>query len=306
MLPNFFCIGAQKSGTTTVWHLLNAHPNICMAQPRETRFFYDDFLYQDGIQRYEINYFNHWNGEMAVGEKCPEYLYVDQVASRIYNSIGSDPKFIVTLRSPAQRAFSHYRHNLNALRECRSFEEVIAGEAEKKERGESIDLSMTYLSRGLYAQQLTNYLKYFKLEQFLCLDFEHEILGDQRGLALKLYHFLGLKPMIPKGLPYKAGHPKLEELSLKYLDRENKVKVSRVGASKKQKLFSLSKAKDEVTYINHPSEEFKAFVEAFNKNRPMHSRLPKEREQQMNELYFKDDIQQLSDMLDHDFSHWLA
>jgi predicted acyl esterase len=116
MLPNFLCIGAQKAGTTTLWLLLNQHPDVFLATPRETCFFYDDVLYGGGITSYERNFFREWNGQKAVGEKAP---------ARIKDSLGDKVKLIVTLRSPAKRAHSHFRHNYQQLWEEFSFEDAL-------------------------------------------------------------------------------------------------------------------------------------------------------------------------------------
>ena len=35
MLPDFIVIGAMKSGTTSLHHYLNLHPEISMSKPKE-------------------------------------------------------------------------------------------------------------------------------------------------------------------------------------------------------------------------------------------------------------------------------
>jgi len=37
--PNFLIIGAQKSGTTSLYEYLNQHPDILMSNKKETEFF---------------------------------------------------------------------------------------------------------------------------------------------------------------------------------------------------------------------------------------------------------------------------
>ena len=40
-LPNFYMIGAPKCGTTSMFHWLSEHPEVCTSHPKETYFFAD-------------------------------------------------------------------------------------------------------------------------------------------------------------------------------------------------------------------------------------------------------------------------
>ena len=42
MKPNFFIIGAPKSGTTALYQYLSSHPNIYMCTPKEPHYFSND------------------------------------------------------------------------------------------------------------------------------------------------------------------------------------------------------------------------------------------------------------------------
>ena len=65
-LPNFLIIGAPRSGTTSLYHYLKAHPQVFMSKQKELRFFafvgetlnfkgpYDDqFVNQESITTLE-------------------------------------------------------------------------------------------------------------------------------------------------------------------------------------------------------------------------------------------------------------
>ena len=41
-LPNFIVIGAAKSGTTTLYHHLRAHPDVFMPEFKEPHYFVSD------------------------------------------------------------------------------------------------------------------------------------------------------------------------------------------------------------------------------------------------------------------------
>lgn len=85
MLPNFIIPGAQKSGTTALRIYPAQHPDIYMVS-KEIHFFDNEENYREGIGWYE-KFFNDWNGEEAVGEKTPDYLYNEYAPNRIYKYI---------------------------------------------------------------------------------------------------------------------------------------------------------------------------------------------------------------------------
>lgn len=308
MLPNFLCIGAQKSGTTTLWHILNAHPDVYMAQKRETRFFYDDFQYMAGLQKYEIDYFSDWSGQAAVGEKCPEYLYVPDVAKRIRSSLGADVKLIVSLRSPAQRAFSHYRHNLMQLRESRSFETALSEEFQSIQQGQFIPPPFGYIARGFYNQQLECYWQQFDSEQLLLLHFEREIATKQRALVTKLCDFLHIGRHYPDKLPIVSGHPRLETMQVtKHEARNTEALIEiRHHASKLRSFLSGKTNSDVVQHIKQPSIELLNFASNFSLNKPKTIHLSRTEELSINQRYFQKDILALQANSDLDVMQWLT
>ncbi len=46
-MPNFFIVGAQKAGTTSLYHYLNQHPQIYMSPIKEP-FFFDHEMNSEG------------------------------------------------------------------------------------------------------------------------------------------------------------------------------------------------------------------------------------------------------------------
>ncbi len=55
-IPNFFVIGAARSGTTSLHYYLAQHPQIYMCPLKEPSFFAfedarPDFLYSEGLQQ---------------------------------------------------------------------------------------------------------------------------------------------------------------------------------------------------------------------------------------------------------------
>ena len=65
-LPNVFLVGAQKSGTTSVYDWLKQHPNIDgEVHMKDYPFFSEDHLYEKGLD-YFSNFFNSCNSNVIV------------------------------------------------------------------------------------------------------------------------------------------------------------------------------------------------------------------------------------------------
>ena len=313
MLPNFLCIGAQKSGTTSIWQLLNAHPDVFLASPRETQFFSDELKFANGLQFYESQHFAVWKDQSAVGEKCPEYLCVPEAAVRIRSSLGPNVKFVVTLRNPAQRAFSHYRHNLLAMRETRRFEDAIADEINQMNDGQNIAPPFGYVSRRQYAQQLKRYLKQFDIAQFLFVCFEQDVCSDQRALAHRLCGFLNIQRILPPGLPFRSGRPKLDELFVQ-IDQSSKNEQDHFVEWNRNRPRSavrrvvdrlMTRSEDSGRRVYRPSEALLQWAENIIHYQTSATGLTKEFESSLNHEVFRNDIQELQRLTSLDLSHWL-
>lgn len=302
MLPNFLCIGAQKCGTTTLWHLLDGHPDVFMARPRETRFFHDDLLFEEGAARYEIDFFGGWAGQRAVGEKCPEYLFDPRAPERILATLGPTTRLIVALRSPARRAHSHYRHNLAMLRENRPFAQALEAEQEGGAAGRTVPAAFAYLGRGLYARQLRRYLDRFGAAQVLVVHFETEITGNQAALADRLADFLGVARASPR-LPIRSGRPPLEGMRIRA--RPAAVEISR-PRPRPRGLRALLPPRSEERCIRNPSPGLVEFANRWNAQQETLQPMSGDEELQMNRRFFADDIQELRALVGFDVSPWLG
>src|SRR5437868_623089 len=107
-LPNFLIIGAAKAGTTSLHHYLRQHPDVYMG-PREPRYFAREGADAESpVIRTRDVYEQLFDGvttEHAIGEGSPQYLNhpiaPDEIAAEL-----PDVKLIVSLRNPADRAYS--------------------------------------------------------------------------------------------------------------------------------------------------------------------------------------------------------
>jgi hypothetical protein len=119
VLPNVVIAGAQKAGTTSLFHWLAEHPQVCGSNVKEARYLMDPdtFFFKKasnfrdhGFEGYEA-YFRHCEGSSpkVVLEGTPTYLY-QRTAPQVLSQIDPVPDVIFVFRKPSERAYSHFRY----------------------------------------------------------------------------------------------------------------------------------------------------------------------------------------------------
>ncbi len=183
-LPDFVVIGAQKCGTTYFYHLLSQHPYVEPAAKKELHFFND--LFDEGVEWYRRCFpqSSLKDGRRTItGEATPSYLSHPHAARRMAEVIPR-ARLIALLRDPVDRAYSHYQFSVRRGFEHLNFEEAIEAEETRlrRERDKvledehhaSFNLErFSYLSRGVYVDQLLRWSEFFDREQMLVLKSEH-------------------------------------------------------------------------------------------------------------------------------------
>jgi len=112
-------------------------------------------------------------------------------------------KLVALLRDPVDRAYSDYRHKIRQGTEELSFEEALHKESERiaGERDRMLADSAyysralrrhSYLSRGIYVDQIRDWREYFDPEQILILKSE-DLYEDPQGVSGKALAFIGLE-----------------------------------------------------------------------------------------------------------------
>lgn len=163
-LPDFVIIGAQRGGTTSLYRRLVEHPDVLRPLGKELQFL--TLHFSRGVRWYRANFPATGRGEQTF-EASPYYLFHPQAARRAAEVL-SDAKFVVLLRDPAARAYSHYLHSRNLGFESLSFQDALAAEddrlAEAGDRGLDTAVGLrlhrnfSYVQRGMYLHQLQRWL----------------------------------------------------------------------------------------------------------------------------------------------------
>lgn len=211
--PNFFVLGAAKCGTTALHALLSRHPQIFMSKQKEPHFFDADTYFRKGTAVYLRDHFRKANRYPIRGEATPQYFHMgESVAPRMQACLGSDLKFLVILRDPVQRAWSHYLHLVRFGVEDCSFEEALEVESERETARRRWK---GYFADGLYARQLETWFKWYPRERFIVVLTE-ELLDDQDSLIKRVFGFLDVDssaPVTKVGRENVAARPKIRWLA---------------------------------------------------------------------------------------------
>ena len=72
--PDFIVIGSMKSGTTSLYRWLSAHPDIGMSRDKETDYFVAEKSFGRGPEWYAAQFAP---GSKIYGEASPNYSKVD-------------------------------------------------------------------------------------------------------------------------------------------------------------------------------------------------------------------------------------
>ena len=195
---NLFCIGCPKSGTTTLFKILCQHSQIHTPKFKEP-FFFNNSNYQNGIDWYANTYYDDIKNEKWVLDFTPSYLYSDEALFRINEySKGKDLKFIVMLRNPVERAYSHYLHTLRDGLEDLDFNDAIQAESERLINYENNLLSQlkySYIYQSLYHKHLSKYFESFGRNNFFVINYDSQFLdkSEFKLMISDLQNFLEIK-----------------------------------------------------------------------------------------------------------------
>jgi len=217
VLPNFMCIGAQKAGTTTLFDVLKNHPDVFLPASKEAHYYDIDDRYFKGLQWWSETFFKNYNNQKAVGVITPEYLFYPDVPERIHRDFNNNMKFIVLLRDPVKRAYSHYLMTKSRGLESDSFQVAINKEAIRIKNGDDSFNHYSYTSRSFYSEQVARYFKLFPVENFLFLIFEEDIVSNLLIGVNKVCDFLEIEKfnnisLVRSNEAYLPKYPSINKL----------------------------------------------------------------------------------------------
>jgi hypothetical protein len=200
-MPDYFLIaGAQRSGTTLLYELLDQHPKIEMARPLrpEPKFFLRDG--ECRLDQYE-QLFGHKPAARVRGEKSTSYMERGEVASKAAAFLPG-LKAVFVLRDPVERALSNYRFSVDNGVETESLEYALRHERERAGDYDPTVFSVSphaYLARGQYARLLMPWEAALGRSRLYLLSFEE--LVERPLVVQRLFSWLKVsaefEPRVP-------------------------------------------------------------------------------------------------------------
>jgi hypothetical protein len=280
-LPDFLVIGAMKGGTTSLYHYLNAHPQVHMSKVKEVDFFTKELSWDRGFDWY-IKQFADAPAGAKKGEASTSYTKYPRysgVAPLIYEYL-PDAKLIYVVRDPMERIRSHYQHNVTIGEEPLEIEAAIAK-------------NPVYIDYSRYAMQLDQYLEHFDRNQILVITSE-ALRNDREATFKRALEFIDVDP-----------NAKVDALEREFYKTEERPAYGPiVGGARRtlKKLFPKSVGLWRGRFIPD-SVKRRLGKTAAEEERKTSSRLP-ESSRELITAELRDDVAKLRGFIDGDFNGW--
>ena len=222
MAKHLIIVGAQRSGTTYLYKVLDEHPEVCMAKPIKPEPKY--FMGSDNMAASYDAYFNRYfsqAGDVAwLGEKSTSYIENEEAALAIKQAM-PDAMILVMLRNPVERAISHYSFTKDHGLEPYDIERAIQEEPLRVQTWHAAQTSVTpyaYTERGKYAQYLDCWERIFGKNQMILLVAE-QFIGNQVAISA-LYARLDIAAQfVPPSLTVRVNAGSADRAKCKLSDQ---------------------------------------------------------------------------------------
>lgn len=185
---DFIIGGERRSGSTTLYRILAAHPQVNMYHESDMDYFIKNALFSSkkwyiDFDRDEDWYATHSKEEYLslfeglfeegkiVGQKDADLLFWKPAHRRLKEFL-PDTKFIFVLREPISRAESQYWNEFAKGRETLTFEEALKKEQERSRESHYGKLHLNYMERGKYIESIRHFREYFPDDQVLIVILE--------------------------------------------------------------------------------------------------------------------------------------
>lgn len=193
-MTELFVVGAQRSGTTYLYNVLDAHPQVLMAKPvrPEPKYFMNRDEWSKGKEYYESLYYGgRLKEHKYIGEKSTSYIEHKFVAERI-KSYYPNARILIILRDPVERAYSNYKFSVEHGIENLSFSDALSAERTRlltSKYNTSVN-PYAYQRRGCYIEYIRNYVEVFGLSQVYTII--HEEFVSSNEAIMEAYSWLGV------------------------------------------------------------------------------------------------------------------
>ena len=199
--PDFYIVGAPKSGTTSLYEYLAGHPGVFLPARKELRYFGSDLeiRHRRTFTRAEfIAEFAPAPASATLGNAYVWYLFSTSAAAEI-QQVRPDARIVVLLRDPVDALHSlHSEFVYDGNEDIEDFAAALAAEpdrcAGRRVPAEAhFPAGLCYRRTVRYAEQLARYLDRFGRDQVHVVVFD-DFAADPAASYAGLLTFLGLPP----------------------------------------------------------------------------------------------------------------
>jgi Sulfotransferase domain len=289
--PNCFILGAPKCGTTSLAEWMGEHPNIFMSPRKEPHYYNKDHKHVivHNYGQYLSLFKNANESHKIVGEASVWYLYSKVAVKNILMDIPlKDVKFVVMLRNPTEMAYSLHEQQVFNLNEPEKNFKKAWNLQDDRKRNKKVGISTRDPQLLVYGEICRLGAQVEQLfEQVPKVQVKIIVLDDIKENALKVYRDL---------------------LSFLELPYDGRIHFTAKNTAKVRKFEFFALLVKMLGKVKHALKIKKGFgllnkVDEINlttiKREPMDANTEK-----MLKVYFKEDIDLLSKLIDRDLTYW--
>jgi hypothetical protein len=205
--PDFFLVGAFKSGSTALYEQLRRHPQVFMPFHKEPLYFGADLTRRYGRMS-EADYvrlFRDARPGQRVGEASTWYLYSTSAAREIL-SFDAAAQILVVLRQPVEVMYAQHGQLLfNAMEDITDFAQALAAEEDRRAGrrlppGPLNVENLFYRHSVRFAEQLERYFEAFGRERVHVM-LHDDLERDGAAVVRGCLEFLGVDPSLAAAPP---------------------------------------------------------------------------------------------------------
>ncbi|MEL6787445.1 MAG: sulfotransferase domain-containing protein [Cyanobacteria bacterium J06607_15] len=308
MTKHLVVLGFAKCGTSLLHEVFKEFDEFCTPIHKETNFF--SMHWKKGLDHYHSKYDNYEQAESEgkiFFDSSPTYMgngYLEALA-RIKATLGDSGKYVICLRNPIYRAFSHYKHQINAYyarygfftrKPRENFQRVYNGSFFDEETINSSKIFEYYFDKLVAAENILGKenIIYFMLEN----DIKKFDVFYRKVCALLEINYQ----------PYFADKPLPRVLVGDYLSHYHYSKNKDLFLPYNNKLYTIKKGG--LLLLNHRGNELfpdlseQKVAECLAASNRWTNFLPGEVAQEMFNKFFARDCQAIEDNLGLDLSAW--
>jgi hypothetical protein len=295
--PDFFIVGAPKSGTTALYEYLRQHPDVFLPERKELRFFGSDLDVRDRhkLSRDEfLEYFADAPDGAFIGTAYVWYLY-SQTASSEIRRFNADAKIIAMLRNPLEMLPAlHGEHLTNGNENLTTLS--VALDAEPQRRAGRLIPPHAHLPQGLfysevarYSDQLERYFEAFGRARVHVILFD-DFASSPADAYVETLRFLGVRDDFrPESFPIINASKRLRSERLRHFlarppELPRRVIRHVVPSQLRRAVYERAKRTNVVNALRAP--------------------VPQETVERLRALYC-DEVERLSDLLGVNLKHWI-